>query len=158
MGLFRLDEVFQIAMQAEESGRLLYETVAKEAADPKVAGLCGQLAAQERKHYDKFKAMKAALPAGIDERRLSLEEMEFVQALIEGRVTPLEAEARRIVRESSLAKVLDMAIQAEKDSAAFYEQMVAGVDAGAAAAIREIIQEENRHERMLTEARQGAKD
>ena len=157
MGLFRLDEVLQMAMQAEESGRLLYETVAKETANPEVAGLCRQLAAQEAGHYQKFKAMKEALPNQTNSRRLSLEEMDFVQGLIEGRVTPLEADAKRIVRENSLAQVLDMAIQAEKDSAAFYGQILAGVDAGDAGTIHEIIEEENRHQRILTEIRQGVK-
>ena len=157
MGLFKLDEVFQMAMQAEESGRLLYEAVAKETANPEVAGMCRQLATQEGRHYEKFKAMREAQANRTDSRRLSLEEMDFVQALIEGRVTPLEAKARRIARENSLAQVFDMAIQAEKDSATFYEQMLAGVDANDAGAIREIIEEEKRHQRILTEVRQGVK-
>ena len=155
MGLFRLDEVLQIAMQAEESGRLLYETVAKETADPKVADLCRQLAIQEGRHYEKFKAMKEAAPNQMNSRRLSLEEMDFVQGLTQGRVTPLEAEAKRIVRDNSPAEVLDMAVQAEKDSAAFYEQILTGVDAADAGAIREIIEEEDRHRGILTDLRKA---
>ena len=157
MGLFSLGEVFQIAMQAEESGRLLYVSVAKDASDPKVVDLCKKLAAQEGMHYEKFKAMKEAQPER-NSRRLSLEEMEFVDGLVQGRVTPLESEARRVAKENSLSKVLDLAIQAELDSAALYEQILPAVDAAEVSAIREIIEEEKRHYRILTEYRKEMKD
>ena len=158
MGLFSLDEVFQMAMQAEESGRLLYEAVAKECSDARVAQLCRALAAQELGHYQKFKGMKEAQARQVESRRLSLEETEFTQALIQGRVIPLEAEARRIARENSLAKVLDMAIRAEQGSVAFYSQMLGSVDPPDAAAIGKIIEEEKRHERQLQEVRRTVKD
>jgi rubrerythrin len=157
MGLFSLDEIFQMAMQAEETGRLLYEAVAKEASDPRVADLCRKLAAQEARHYGRFKAIKEAQPER-NSRRLSLEEMDFVDGLMRGRVTPLEAEAKRVARENSLGKVLNLAIQAETDSAAFYEQILPAVDAVEAKAIREIIEEEKRHYRVLSEYRQEIKD
>ena len=154
MGLFRLDEVFQIAMQAEESGRLLYEAVAREADDPRAADLCRKLAAQEGRHYERFKAMRSSQPDDINQKRLSLEEVDFVRGLVRGQVTPVEEKARQTVRENSLAKVLDMAIQTEADSAAFYEQILPGVAGDDAGAIREIIEEEKRHHRILSEYRQ----
>lgn len=153
MGLFRLDEVFQIAMQAEETGRLLYESTAAQAKDAKVAELCRQLAAQEKGHYEKFAAMAKALPENISARRLSLEEMDFVDALVRGRVVPAEEEAKRTARENSLPALLDLAIRAERDSQAFYGQILPWVDAKEAGLIRDIIAEESRHERLLTDVR-----
>lgn len=155
MGIFRIDEILQMAMQAEESGRLLYETLANQAAgEPKIAELCRQLAAQEKGHFEKFKAMREATPKRLDSRRLALEEIEFVKSLMEGRAVPAETEAKRIVQENSMAQVLSMAIQAEVGSAAFYRELLAGVDSGDAATVREIIEEEKRHEKMLRDARQ----
>lgn len=153
MAMFRLDEVLQLAMQAEETGRLLYEATAAEAKDAKAAALCRQLASQEKAHYEKFRAMKEGLPVDYAARRLSLEEMEFVSSLVQGKVVPLEAEARRIARSNSLAQILDLAIQAERDSQAFYRQIMAEVDSTAAGTIREIIAEEARHEQILTKVR-----
>jgi rubrerythrin len=84
--------------------------------------------------------------------------MDFVDGLMRGRVTPLESEAKRVAKENSLAKVLDLAMQAEVDSAAFYEQILPVVDAVEAKAIREIIEEEKRHYHVLTEYRREIKD
>jgi len=86
-------------------------------------------------------------------RRLSLEEMEFVSSLVQGQVVPLEEEARRIARSNSLAQILDLAIQAERGSQAFYRQIAAEVDSEAAGTVREIIAEEARHEQILTKVR-----
>jgi len=71
----------------------------KRSTDPKVADRCKKLAAQEGRHYERFKAMKEAHPerdqtcGGCPWRRMS-----FVEGLIQGRVTPLEAEAKRVAR------------------------------------------------------------
>ena len=153
MGLFRVDEVLQIAMQAEETGRLLYEAVANQATNVEVQGLCRQLAAQEKAHFDTFKTMKDSLANRIDSRRLSVEEMAFVQGLVSGNVVPDEAQARRLARENSLQGVLDLAIQAEKDSQAFYRQILPGVDGANAAAVQRIIDEENTHQQRLEQVR-----
>ena len=156
MGLFRLDEVFQLAMKAEETGQRLYEAVAAEAKDGQVADLCRKLAGAEGKHFLKFQAMKQALPTNIEARKLSLDDLDFVQSLVKGRVVPDEVEALRIARSHSLPEVLDIAIQAERDSQAFYGQILDGIEAKDAAAIREIIAEERHHEEMLVEARRKA--
>ena len=153
MGLFRVDEVLQIAMQAEETGRLLYQALAEQSSDPRVQTLCRQLADQEKGHFEIFKAMKDAQANQTDARRLSLEEMQFIQGLVSGQVVPSEAEARRLVRENNLAGVLDIAIQAEKDSQAFYRQILPGVDGADAKAVQKIIDEEKTHQKRLEQVR-----
>lgn len=158
MALFRLDEVFQMAMHAEQMGQLLYESTAKEAKDPQVVDLCQRLASQEKAHYETFKSMQEAMPKDYAARRLSLEEMAFVQSLVDGSVIPSEAEARKAARENSLAQILDTAIQAERNSQDFYGQIAQGVDAAGASAIRAIIEEEKQHEQVLSEARRRLKD
>jgi rubrerythrin len=153
MGLFRVDEVLQIAMQAEETGRLLYEAVAAQATNNEVQALCRQLAAREKAHFETFKAMKDSQPSQTDSRRLSVEEIAFVQGLVSGKVVPNEAQARRLARENSLQGVLDMAIQAEKDSQTFYRQILPGVDGANAQAVQKIIDEEKTHQQRLEQVR-----
>ena len=153
MGLFRVDEVFQIAMQAEETGRLLYEALADQAVEPALKTLCRQLANQEAAHYQTFKALKDALANRTDQRRLSLEEMDFVAGLVQGKVVPNEAQARRLARENNLPAVLDMAIRAEIDSQAFYRQILPGVEGSDALAIQRIIEEEKHHQYQLEKVR-----
>jgi rubrerythrin len=153
MGLFRVDEVLQIAMQAEEMARLLYEAVAAQTTNRDVRAICRQLAAQENGHYETFRAMKDGMARQVDSRRLSLEEMGFVQALVQGKVVPNEAQARRLARENSLQGVLDMAIQAEKDSQGFYRQILPGVDGADAQAVQRIIDEEKLHQQRLEQVR-----
>ena len=155
MGLFRLDDVLQMAMRAEQMGQTLYEATAKEAKDPKVSDLCRRLAAQEKSHYETFKAMSEALPPDFDAKRLSLDEMAFVQSLVEGTVIPTEAEVRKAARDAGLAQMLDRAIQAERDSQAFYQQIAQGVDAKDTSAIKVIIAEEAQHEKTLTQMRKS---
>lgn len=153
MGLFSVDEVLQLAMQAEESGRLLYAAMAHETADPQIASLAAQLAAQEKTHYDRFASMRQEQTKKYDQRRLSLEALQFIESLVQGKVIPNEAQARRLAKENDSAKVLDMAIQAEVDSQAFYGHILAGVDASDAAVIREIIAQEKIHEDRLRRIR-----
>jgi len=153
MGLFRLDEVLQMAMRAEQMGQRLYEAVAHETKDKAVADLCRRLAAQEKAHFHTFQTMSEALPQNYDAKQLSLDEMAFVQSLVEGTVIPTEAEVRKMARSASLAEMLDRAIAAERDSQHFYRQIAQGVDAAGAKTVNAIIAEEAEHEKTLTAMR-----
>ena len=154
MALYTLDEIFQMAAQLEDSGRFFYEAVARECPNVAVAEQCRHLAAEEQAHSATFDAMRKALIDRAESRRMVLEKMEFAQALIQQRVLPLEAEARGVAEGSSVADVLDMAIQMEADSVAFYTELLSAVDAEDAAAVERIIQEEKSHDRQLREARE----
>lgn len=153
MNVFRIDELLQMAMHAEQAGKDLYATMAAQAQDPKVADLCRELAAQEAAHYAKFKAMRERLPVDYASKTLSLDEVEFVRSLARGNVIPTDQEARRLVSQNSPAAVLDSAIVAERNSQEFYSQLMSGVAAADASVLKAIISEEKLHEKRLTQVR-----
>ena len=55
MGVYSGAEIFRLAMELEEAGRVFYETLAEASSDQDLADLCRNLAAQETKHYATLK-------------------------------------------------------------------------------------------------------
>jgi rubrerythrin len=159
MSLFKLDEVIQMAMQAELAAQALYAALARHCPRVEVATLCRQLAAQEQAHYDTFKSIREAQPSALACKQLSLDEVEFVKGLVVERgVIPNEAEALATVRGNSVGAVLDLAVRSEQGSVVFYRELLGHIDASDVAEIREIIEEEKRHEELLVQIRRNVLD
>ena len=157
MGIYSGAEVFQIAMELEDSGRVFYETLAEELEDGKLADLCRNLAKQEASHYGKFKMMAEELVQRPASRPLTWDELNFAQILIEEHVLSDTDSARDVAAVGDPAQVLDTAIQSEKDSVLFYSEILNEVDEKDALAVQEIIDEEKRHVRALIEAKKEIK-
>jgi rubrerythrin len=157
MGIYSGAEIFQMAMELEEAGRVFYETLAKESEDRDLADLCRNLAVQESSHYSKFKEMSEALVQRPASRPLTWDELHFAQILIEERILSDPEAARDAASSGDVAGILDTAIQLEKDSVLFYSELLSEVDAEDTPAVKEIIDEEKRHVRVLVEARRGLK-
>ncbi len=155
MAVFSADEVYQIAMEMEQTGQVFYEALAAGSARSDVAALCRRLAAQEVEHYNRFSRLRAALAARPASHALDEEEMDFAQALVTDRMIPNPQEARRIAAEGSVGAALDMAINLEKDSVLFYSEILQAVDPQDATAIREIVQQEKLHAQELMIARRN---
>ena len=148
--LFNADEVFQIAMELEETGQVFYEALAIGAGKEPVSALCRRLAADEARHYARFKWLRAALPAGGPRGVLSGEEADFAQALINDRVIPNPEQARKVAARGSLREALDLAVAMEKDSVLFYEEIILVVAPAEAEGVEQIVREEKRHVAELT--------
>jgi len=153
--IFNSDEVFQMAMQLEETRRTFYEALAHECPNRQVATLCGQLAGQEMEHYNLFKKMREQMARKTDSRRLSLEELDFVTALLEDKVVLDADQARKNALRGNAREMLDLAIKMEKDSVLFYAELAGAVGPKDAAAVQEIIKEEKKHVRDLIAARRN---
>ena len=157
MGTYSGAEVFQIAMELEDSGRVFYETLAEASADQDLADLCRDLAAQETNHYRKFKEMGAELVERPASRPLTWDELHFANMLIEERVLSDPEAARDAASSGNVLEVLEAAIQFEKDSVLLYWELLDEVDEKDAPAVEEIIEEEKRHVRALIEAKRRLK-
>ena len=157
MGLYSGAEIFQIAMELEEAGRVFYETLAEKSADRGLADLCGDLAVQEADHYRKFKKMGEELVQRPASRPLTWDELHFAQMLIEERVLSDPEAARDAAASGNVAALLETAIRLEKDSVLFYNELLAEVDEMDATAVQEIIDEEKRHVCSLIEAKKRLK-
>ena len=121
MGLYSGAEIFQIAMELEEAGRVFYETLAEKSADRGLADLCRNLAVQEADHYRKFKKMSEELVQRPASRPLTWDELHFAQMLIEERVLSDPEAARDAAASGDVAGMLETAIRLEKDSVLFYQ-------------------------------------
>ena len=153
MGIYSGAEIFQIAMELEETGRAFYEKLAEQSDDPRVSSVCRKLAAEEQSHFQTFKKMGAELVQRPASRPLTWDELNFAQILIEERLLSDSDAAEAAATSGDTVEVLNTAIQLEKDSVLFYQELLSEVDDPDVPAIREIIAEEKRHVLSLVEAR-----
>jgi rubrerythrin len=153
MGTYSGAEIFEMAAELEEAGRAFYEKLAEGSKDEALTDLCRTLAEQETSHYRKFKRMGEELVERPASRPLTWDELHFAQILIEERVLSDPEAAREAASTGDIAGILDTAIQIEKDSVLFYNELLGEVEEEDAAAVREIIDEEKRHVRALVEAK-----
>lgn len=151
--VFTGDEIFQVALELEETGRVFYEALAIGCRNQRVAALCRRLARDEANHCRTFEQMRRRLIDGQAARPLDLQEQEFVQALINERVIPSPQAARELAAKGGLAEALDLAVELEKDTVRFYQEIAPAVSSEDARAVRKIIAEEQSHVQQLTDAR-----
>ena len=157
MGIYSGAEIFEIAMELEEAGRVFYETLAEEAEDHDLADLCRNLATQEGNHYRRFKNMSAELVQRPASRPLTWDELHFAQMLIEERVLSDPDAAQEAARSGDVAGTLETAIRLEKDSVLLYSELLHEVDEKDVPAVQQIIDEEKSHIRSLVEAKRRLK-
>ncbi len=155
MRVFTADEIFQIAMEMEETGQVFYEVLAAGAANDRVAGLCRRLSEAEKRHYLAFEQMRKDLAVRPADRPLTWEETVFAQEMLNEAVVPNPRKAREVAAAGSLLQVLDLAIKMERDSIAFYGHLIPLVAEAEAKAVQEIIKEEEKHEKELLDAKKS---
>jgi rubrerythrin len=78
---------------------------------------------------------------------MQAEETGFAESLPDDTVLPCRDECRRLAAEGNLGKIIDRAVEMEKDAADLYRRLLPGVDN--AQALRLIIEEEERHLQQL---------
>ncbi|MEN8126284.1 MAG: ferritin family protein [Planctomycetota bacterium] len=121
---FNADEIFEIAEQIERNGAKFYREAAGNASDADVKELLLSMAAMEDGHEQIFAQMRKELPAADRESNVFDPDNEVALYLktmadfhgTEGKVSSTE----RLTGNESLADILKIALQAEKNSIAFY--------------------------------------
>jgi len=157
MGIYSGAEIFQIAMELEDAGRVFYETLAEKSKDEELSDLCWLLSEQETVHYRMFKKMSDELAQRPASRPPTWDEMHFAHILIEERVLSDSQTAEDAARSGDVVGILDTAIQLEKDSILFYNELLGEVDEKDIPAVKEVIDEEKHHYRNLVEAKRAFK-
>ena len=157
MGIYSGAEIFQIAMELEDAGRVFYETLAEESDDLTLTNLCRSFAVQEADHYRKLKKMSEELVQRPASRPLTGEELHLAQLLIEERVLSDTDAAREATVGGDVVELLETAIRMEMDSVLFYNELLEEVYEEDAPAVQEIIKEEKSHVRALLEVKRGLK-
>ena len=155
MAIFTGDEIFRISIELEKKGEEFYEALAEKAGDRKVAELCKDLAAQEQAHARLFEDLRVKTTSRAASRPLSWDELHFAQMLVEERVLPDPHEARQVVDKEGLVAALTMAIQFEKDSVLFFQELLPVVDEQDRQAVSAIIEQEKQHAEKLAQIKRG---
>ncbi len=113
-------EILDMAAQIETKGAKFYRKAAKH----NIAGrdLLLEIAAQEDLHYETFAEMRKALAPNEKGGYDPYGETElYVKAMVDGFAFEVNKDpAEALTGKESLADILDMAIQMEKDSIVFY--------------------------------------
>lgn len=121
---FNADEIFEMAEQIERNAAKFYKETAGKAPDSDTKKMLMDLSVMEEGHEKTFAQMRKDLSAGEKESNIFDPENEAAQYLrtmadfhgTEGKAGPLD----KLTGHESLEELLKIALQAEKDSIAFY--------------------------------------
>jgi len=121
---FNADEIFEMAEQIERNGAKFYREAAGNASDAEVKKMLLDLAAMEDGHEKVFAQMREELSAAEKESNVFDPDDQVAQYLktmadfhgTEGKAGPTE----KLTGQESMAEILKIALQAEKNSIAFY--------------------------------------
>lgn len=150
------EDVFTMAVRIEENGHAFYSGAAAKARDSETKKLFQELADMEAHHIESFKILRGSLP----EKALSPSVWDpeglaesYLQASADTHIFTVEAAVSRLNSVDSSEEALNMAIQFEKDSVAFFIGMKELLpDPEGKSEIDQLIRAEMEHVRMLTAA------
>lgn len=149
------EDVFTMAVRIEENGHAFYAGAAEKAKDPETKKLFEELAIMEANHIVAFKSIRSSLP----DHALSPDVWDpeglaesYLQASADTHIFTIETAESRLNSVNSSQEALDMAIQFEKDSVAFFLGMKEILpDQKGKSQIDQLIRAEMEHVRMLTQ-------
>ena len=150
------DAVIQTAIQMEDLGRDFYDALAAAAVNREVAQLCEKLADDESNHRDTFRRIRSDLAEQGETILLPDEQIARARQTAREHVLPDPETIRRLAAAGSLLDLLEVAVQMEKDAIHFYSVIADGLPGQTV--VRVVIQEEQNHLRLLTEAIGRCKD
>ncbi len=143
------DRLLAMAMDLEETGKDFYEALALGSDNRRVSALCQRLAKAEEGHYRVFQDMRRKLAGSDRPTPISDKQALHAHELVQAFVMPEPREVHRVAVGGNVKQALTLAVQLEKDSIEFYQQLLPAVPELVAAAARAIIQQEQSHLRDL---------
>jgi rubrerythrin len=124
---FNADEIFQMGLRIETSGKEFYATVAQNSSDPAMQKFFSDLSRWESEHIHYFDRLRQALP-GSAKRGASFDPGEelllYLQASADSHVFLRNKDIQKLASQCKTPlEVLELAIAFEKDSVVFYTTM-----------------------------------
>lgn len=151
MAVFTATEAIEMAMEIEKNGKVFYDKVAAQSADPEIKALFKDLAVQEQGHYQLFqKMLKGArpapeLPAAEYDQYQTYVQVALENALFAGPDKALTMAKQAEDRETALRAAMGF----EKDTLLFFYDLRDMVNEADRETISRIIREEKKHVRRL---------
>ena len=151
---FNADEAFEVAEQIERNGAKFYRAAAEKFPD--IAPVLLDLARMEDEHEKTFAAMHAALAGGEFDMPVYDPDGEvhmYLRVMADGHVFDLTTDpAQQVADKKTPEDVLKMAMDAERDSIAFYVGLKESIPQKAGKGkVEAIIKEEMGHMAILNE-------
>jgi rubrerythrin len=151
---FNAGEVFKIAVQIEENGRLFYEKALTRADHPQVRDIFDDLGREELKHKARFTELLNALPektTGTTVWDPQGEMDQYLKMMADMHVfRTADGVEARIAGLTGPKDALELAIQFEKDSIVFFAEMQTMTEsADAQKEIGQLVREEQAHLKRL---------
>lgn len=152
--MFSLRDIVEIAVTIERNGEATYREAARKVGRRDLASLLTWLADQEHEHLEWFEKLGATAGGPAPSQELADKGRSMLRQVVgDSRFSLADVD---LTQASSLAEVLDAAIELELDTAVFYQMLAAFVDGDdVVAQLEHIVEEEKRHGRLLTECLEG---
>ncbi len=148
--MFNAVEVLKMAVRIEENGEKFYRKAMDIQEDPQLREVLQELAADEARHAQWFEAMRERLSREGEAEDRWVQEVsgDLLQSMIGDQTFSLkEIDPADL---DSVEKILETALEFEKDSILFYDMLRGFMDEGESAqALQEIIAEEELHVEIL---------
>lgn len=151
---FNTDEIFEMAEQIERNAASFYREAAKRTGDKVSQKLFVNLAEMEDNHCQIFQEMRSQLVPGQKEQETFDPENQailYLQAMADGHGTEgKKSRTEKLTGSESMREILQIAVNAEKDSVVFYTALKELVAPGAGRdKVEVIIEEELGHLALL---------
>jgi rubrerythrin len=153
MGVFFSgSELLEIAKGIERNGMAFYQALADKTGNKAVKDIYNHLAGEEKKHLDTFQGMSDSLGQAKPPETYTDEYMLYLKALVDSAVFSNVTEARQKAdKVFNKIEAIDTGIQAEKDSILFYTELRDLVRERDRKVVLNILDEEKKHLRQLSE-------
>ena len=148
--MFTMSEIIEFAIRIEENGEKVYRDASEKVSDPTLVSLLQWLADEESEHVQWFSELKGTIQEGLVDPKVGEMGQSLLLEIVGDQTFSLKE--RDISTIADLKEVLKIALDFEKDTVIFYEMMGSFVQEDEALAkLDQIIQEEKRHVRTLSE-------
>ncbi|HYA03612.1 MAG TPA: ferritin family protein [Syntrophobacteria bacterium] len=148
--MFSAKEILEFAIKIEKNAETVYREAGKRTAKLEIASLLLFLAEEERRHGEWFRERRDSIRLDADEADLEKVYGTMLQDMIGDQAFSLAQVD--LSRFDQVKALLELAVEFENDTILFYETLHSLIDdEDVSARLREIITEENRHIRLLSE-------
>jgi rubrerythrin len=149
--MFTIRDLIDLAIQIEENGARVYRNAAKEVSDASMASLLLRLADDEVTHAKWLSELKDKVDKTLDDPQVEERGRRILQNILGDQSFSLKGVDFSSIKE--IEGLLRVAIEFQEDTALFYEMIRSFVDEKETLDYLDtIIEEENRHVRLLQES------
>jgi rubrerythrin len=148
--IFDISEVYQLAIRIEENGMKFYSEFAKKTKNKKLKDLFSALAYAEVEHKKSFEKMLSEIEKYEPQEAYPEEYFSYLKAYADGLIFDFDQLKKQQNKLKTTVKILNFAIQREKDSILYYQEIKNLVSETQHKELEKIINEERKHLLDLT--------